>query len=42
MRAAGDVENATADREDLPDPLVLPAEADLPSRELARLRRNER
>jgi prevent-host-death family protein len=42
MRAAGDVENATAYLEDLPEPLVVPAKAELPSRELARLRRNER
>jgi prevent-host-death family protein len=42
MRAAGDVENATADLEDLPEPLVLAAEAELPSRVLAQLRRDER
>lgn len=42
MRAAGDVESATADLGDLPEPLVLPAEAELPSRALARLRRDER
>jgi len=42
MRAAGDVESATADLEDLPEPLVLPAKAELPSRVLARLRRYER
>jgi prevent-host-death family protein len=42
MRAAGDVEPATADLDDLPDPLVLPPETELPSRVLARLRREER
>jgi prevent-host-death family protein len=41
MRAAGEVETAT-DLDDLPEPLVLPAEAELPSRVLARLRRDER
>jgi prevent-host-death family protein len=42
MRAAGDVETATADLDDLPEPLVLSAETELPSRVLARLRRDER
>jgi prevent-host-death family protein len=42
MRAAGDVENATDDLDDLPEPLVLPPETELPSRVLARLRRDER
>jgi prevent-host-death family protein len=42
MRAIGDVETATADLDDLPDPLVLPPETELPSRVLARLRRDER
>lgn len=42
MRAAGDVEPATADLDDLPEPLVLPPETVLPSRVLARLRRDER
>jgi prevent-host-death family protein len=42
MRAAGDVENATADLDDLPEPLVLPAHTDPPSRVLTRLRRDER
>jgi prevent-host-death family protein len=42
MRAAGDVETATADLDDLAEPLVLPPEAELPSRVLARLRRDER
>jgi prevent-host-death family protein len=42
MRAAGEVETATADLDDLPEPLVLPTEVELPSRVLARLRRDER
>ena len=42
MRAAGDVETATADLDDLPGPLDLPGEVELPSRVLARLRRDER
>ena len=42
MRAAGDIENATADLEDLPEPLILRAGGELPSRVLARLRHDER
>lgn len=42
MRAAGDVETAMADLDDLPEPLVLPRETEIPSRVLARLRRDER
>jgi prevent-host-death family protein len=42
MRSAGDVENSTADLDDLPEPLVLPEELELPSRRLERLRRDER
>lgn len=42
MRAAGDIEPATADLDDLPEALVLPPETELPSRVLARLRRDER
>jgi prevent-host-death family protein len=42
MRAAGDVETASADIDDLPEPLVLPTEAEFPSSVLARLRRDER
>jgi len=42
MRAAGDIEPATADLDDLPEPLVLPPETELPSRTLERLRREER
>ena len=42
MRAAGDVETATDDLDDLPEPLVLPTGAESPSEALARLRRHER
>ena len=42
MRAAGDVETATDDLDDLPEPLVLPTGAESPSEALARLRRDER
>jgi prevent-host-death family protein len=42
MRAAGDVETATADLDDLPEPVVLPPATELPSRVLTRLRRDER
>jgi len=42
MRAAGDVEIAAADLDDLPEPLALPEGAESPTRALARLRRDER
>jgi prevent-host-death family protein len=42
MRAAGEVESARGDINDLPPPLVLPPGSDLPSQVLARLRENER
>ncbi|MGH9225026.1 MAG: type II toxin-antitoxin system Phd/YefM family antitoxin [Acidimicrobiales bacterium] len=42
MRAAGEIEPATGDINDLPLPLVLPAGSELPSQVLARLRRDER
>jgi hypothetical protein len=42
MRSAGEVEAATGDLDDLPEPLVLPRKAELPSRALERLRREER
>ena len=42
MRAAGEVDTATGDLDDLPEPLVLPPQAELPSSVLERLRRNER
>jgi len=41
LRATGDVEAATADFDDLPDPLPSRA-SELPSAVLARLRRDER
>ena len=42
MRAAGEIEAASGDIDDLPPPLVLPAGSELPSQVLARLRRDER
>jgi prevent-host-death family protein len=42
MKANGDVEAATGDLDDLPEPLVLPPGAEPPSKVLARLRRDER
>ena len=42
MRAVGEVETATADLDDLPEPLALRPETELPSRVLERLRRTER
>ena len=42
MRAAGDVEAATGDLDDLPEPLVLPPGVEPPSEALKRLRRDER
>ena len=42
MRAAGDVTPSTLDLEDLPEPLELPLEAELPSAVLDRLRGDER
>jgi len=42
MRASGEVETATADLDDLPEPLALRPENELPSRVLERLRRTER
>lgn len=42
MRAVGDIETATGDLEDLPEPLVLPAGTEPPSHVLARLRSSER
>jgi prevent-host-death family protein len=40
--AAGDLQASEGDLADLPRPLWLPAEAELPSSVLARLRRDER
>ena len=42
LRAAGEIEPASGDINDLPPPLVLPPGAELPSQVLARLRRDER
>lgn len=42
MRAAGEIEAATEDPDDLPEPLVLAAEIEPPSGALARLRHDER
>jgi prevent-host-death family protein len=42
LRAAGDLDPATADIADLPEPLVLANDSEAPSDTLARLRRDER
>ncbi len=42
LRAAGEVQPATVDLDDLPAPVVLPPHAEPPSVTLARLRRDER
>ncbi len=42
LRAAGEIESATEDLEDLPAPLVLGPDAEPPSSVLGRLRRDER
>ena len=42
MRVAGEIDPASADLDDLPEPLVLPNAADTPSAALARLSRDER
>jgi prevent-host-death family protein len=42
MRAAGEVESAAGDLNDLPPPLVLASGIESPSQALARLRREER
>ncbi len=42
MRAAGEIEPATEDLDDLPAPLDLPAGVETPSAVLARLRHDER
>jgi prevent-host-death family protein len=42
MRASGEIEPASGDIEDLPEPLVLPDGVEAPSAALARLRRQER
>jgi prevent-host-death family protein len=42
LRAAGEIEPASEDPNDLPEPLVLPAETESASSALQRLRRDER
>lgn len=42
MRATGEVDPATGEIDDLPDPLMLAEDIELPSAVLARLRRDER
>jgi prevent-host-death family protein len=42
LRAVGDIDQATADFDDLPDPAVVPEGVESPSEALARLRRDER
>jgi prevent-host-death family protein len=42
LRAAGDLQASEGDLADLPEPLAVPAGAELPSATLARLRRDER
>lgn len=42
MRAAGELDPATEDPDDLPEPLLLGAEIETPSEVLRRLRRDER
>jgi prevent-host-death family protein len=42
LRAGGQLDEATGDLDELPEPLILPAGADAPSTVLARLRSSER
>lgn len=42
LRAVGDLQAGEGDLADLPEPLAVPAGAELPSAALARLRRDER
>ncbi|NDL57048.1 type II toxin-antitoxin system Phd/YefM family antitoxin [Phytoactinopolyspora mesophila] len=42
MHAAGEIEPATEDFDDLPEPMVVPAGVESASQALARLRRDER
>ena len=42
LRALGDIESATGDLDDLPEPLVFAPGIDTPSKVLRRLRQNER
>jgi prevent-host-death family protein len=42
MYAAGEIDAASAGIDDLPEPLVLPFDVEMPSAALGRLRRDER
>ena len=42
LRAAGDIDSATGDVDDLPEPVVLADGVESPSQALVRLRRQER
>ena len=42
LRASGEIDSATGDLDDLPEPLVLAPGIERPSKVLSRLRRNER
>lgn len=42
LRATGDIDPATGDLDDLPEPLILARGIESPSQALARLRRHER
>jgi prevent-host-death family protein len=42
LRSSGEIDAASADLDDLPEPLLLPSSVESPSRALQRLRSNER
>ena len=42
LRALGDIDPATGDLDDLPEPIILAPDIEQPSAVLCRLRRNER
>ena len=42
LRALGEIDPATGDLDDLPEPLVLPPGVERPSKALSRLRQHER
>lgn len=42
LRAAGDIEPASENMDELPEPILLPEDVELPSTVLARLRHTER
>ena len=42
LRAAGDIESASENADEFPEPLTLPEDMELPSMVLARLRHDER